>query len=292
MNRPVLPWILRSAFVLAVSAVVSVTSLHAQVDTGSITGTVSDPSGAVVSGAKVTLTNEGTAATVTTTTGSDGLFRFSPVRIGNYKIDVAVEGFKTATEVHVAVDVSSNVTRNFKLQTGKVSETVEVTSEAPLLQSEDASVGQVVNQKNVNDLPLNGRNFTFLAQLSRRSKQSPGRYARQRRQRRILRQWPSPRPEQLHARRHRQQLRYRRLPERYQLRRLAARGRNSGIQGPDFGLQRRAWTLRRRGSQCHHQVGDEPDSTAPAWEFFRNDKLDAADYFEDARRHSKRRTAP
>jgi hypothetical protein len=166
MNRPAYSWILRSSFVLAVGVILSVLQLQAQVDTGSITGTVTDPSGAVVSGAKVTLTNEGTAASLTTTTGSDGLYRFSPVRIGNYKLEVSVQGFKTATELHVVVNVSSNVTRNFQLQTGAVSETVEVTSTAPLLQSQDASVGQVVDQKNVNDLPLNGRNFTFLAQLA------------------------------------------------------------------------------------------------------------------------------
>src|SRR5579859_6854779 len=166
MNRPARTWILRTLLAIAFCAAFSVIPLQAQVDTGSITGTVTDPSGAVVSGAKVTLTNEGTAASLTTTTGSDGLYRFSPVRIGNYKIDVAAGGFKTASEIHIAVDVSSNVTRNFKLQPGNVSETVEVTSQAPLLQSEDASVGQVVDQKNVNDLPLNGRNFTFLAQLA------------------------------------------------------------------------------------------------------------------------------
>ena len=166
MNRPACFWILRSFFVLAFGMVLSVLPLRAQVDTGSITGTVTDSSGAVVPGAKITLTNEGTAASLATTTGSDGSYRFSPVRIGNYKIEVAAQGFKTVTEVHVAVNVSSNVTRNFGLQTGAVSETVEVTSTAPLLQSQDASVGQVVDQKNVNDLPLNGRNFTFLAQLA------------------------------------------------------------------------------------------------------------------------------
>ena len=166
MNRPACFWILRSSLALALGIVLSAVSLQAQVDTGSITGTVTDASGAVVSGAKVTLTNEGTAASLTATTGSDGLYRFSPVRIGTYKIEVSMQGFKTVTETQVTVNVSSNITRNFQLQTGAVSETVEVTSTAPLLQSQDASVGQVVDQKSVNDLPLNGRNFTFLAQLA------------------------------------------------------------------------------------------------------------------------------
>jgi len=139
--------------------------LQAQVDTGSITGSITDASGAVVSGAKVTLTNEGTGATVSITTGTGGNYEFNPVRIGNYRIAVEAPGFKTEVQTHIAVDVSANVLRNFKLQPGAVSETVEVTSAAPLLQSQDASVGQVVDQRNVNNLPLNGRNFTFLAQL-------------------------------------------------------------------------------------------------------------------------------
>src|SRR3984885_9708229 len=140
--------------------------LHAQVDTGSITGTVTDASGAVVSGAKVTLTNEGTGAALSTSTGSDGIYDFSPVRIGSYKLEASAPGFKTLIQTHVVVDVSARIQENFKLQTGAVTETVEVTSAAPVLQAEDASVGQVVDQRSVNNLPLNGRNFTFLAQLA------------------------------------------------------------------------------------------------------------------------------
>ena len=137
-----------------------------QVDTGSITGTITDASGAVLSGAKVAMTNEATGASLTTVSGADGVYNFSPVRIGNYKLDVSAQGFKTAEQTHVVVDVSARVLQNFQLQPGAVTETVEVTSTAPVLQSQDASVGQVVDQRSVNDLPLNGRNFTFLAQLA------------------------------------------------------------------------------------------------------------------------------
>src|SRR5262249_15250607 len=97
---------------------------------------------------------------------ADGVYDFSPVRIGNYRLEVAVQGFKTEVKTHVVVNVSARVLVDFKLQPGAVSETVEVTSEAPVLQSQDASVGQVVDQRSVNNLPLNGRNFTFLAQLA------------------------------------------------------------------------------------------------------------------------------
>lgn len=143
----------------------SVISLQAQVDTGSIAGTVADSSGAVVSGAKVTLTNEGTGASLTTTSGSDGGYNFNPVRVGSYTIQVLAPGFKTSTSTGIKVDIEAGVVQNFNLSAGSVSETIEVTSSAPLLQNQESSVGQVVDQRSVNDLPLNGRNFTFLAQL-------------------------------------------------------------------------------------------------------------------------------
>src|ERR1700682_169209 len=162
MNRNAFAWILRGLLAVAIFTTLNVRSLQAQVDTGSITGSVTDTSGAVVSGARVTLTNEGTAASLSTTTGASGNYDFNPVRIGSYKLEVTAPGFKSVVQPHVAVDVSSNVLRNFTLHPGAVSETVEVTSAAPLLQSQDASVGQVVNQQSVNNLPLNGRNFTFL----------------------------------------------------------------------------------------------------------------------------------
>ena len=139
---------------------------YAQVDTGSILGSVSDSSGARVKGATVTLTNEGTNAELSTTTGDDGGYKFTPVRIGSYKINVTMQGFQTTTTHGIIVNVGQSVVADFSMKPGAVSETVEVTSSAPVLQSQDASVGQVVDSKSVNDLPLNGRNFTFLAQLA------------------------------------------------------------------------------------------------------------------------------
>ncbi|HXF13103.1 MAG TPA: TonB-dependent receptor [Terriglobales bacterium] len=156
---------LKAVLAMLVTAVLLATVAQAQVDTGSITGTITDPSGAVVNGAKVTLTNVGTGIALSTTTGGDGVFKFSPVRIGTYKIDASFQGFKTVTQNDVKVDVGANVLLNFTMTAGSTSETVEVTAAAPVLQTQDASVGQVIDQRSVNDLPLNGRNFTFLAQL-------------------------------------------------------------------------------------------------------------------------------
>jgi hypothetical protein len=138
----------------------------AQVDTGSISGVVTDASGGAINGASVTLSNQGTGAELTTATTSDGGYKFSPVRIGGYKITVSLQGFQTITQRDITVNVGQNVVADFALKPGSVSETVTVESTVPVLQSQDASVGQVVDAKAVNDLPLNGRNFTFLAQLS------------------------------------------------------------------------------------------------------------------------------
>ena len=151
-------------FVLA--ALCAAAPSYAQVDAGSILGTVTDSSGAAVSGASVTLTSEGTGAELTMTTGADGNYRFTPVRVGSYKLKVTLQGFQTSEQHGVTVNVGQNVVADFALKPGSVSETVTVESTIPVLQSQDASVGQVIDAKNVNDLPLNGRNFTFLAQLA------------------------------------------------------------------------------------------------------------------------------
>jgi hypothetical protein len=159
----------RTSLALAAGVIVlflAVLPMRAQVDTGSILGTVTDASGAEVRGATVTLTNEGTNATLSTTTGSSGEYKFSPVSIGQYTLSTNFQGFTTMTEKHVPVNVGSEVVINFALKPGAVTETVEVASTVPVLETQDASVGQVVDSRNVNNLPLNGRNFTFLAQLA------------------------------------------------------------------------------------------------------------------------------
>jgi hypothetical protein len=143
-----------------------VTPLRAQVDTGTILGTVTDASGASVRGANVTLTNEGTNATLSTATGSDGGYKFTPVRIGSYKLSASFQGFQTIAQRNVKVDVGSDVVVDFALKPGNVTETIEVTSAAPVLETQNASVGQVVDERVINNLALNGRNFTFLAQIA------------------------------------------------------------------------------------------------------------------------------
>ncbi|WP_263351806.1 TonB-dependent receptor [Acidicapsa acidisoli] len=136
-----------------------------QVDEGSITGTVLDSSGAVVPGAHVTLLNTDQGLSIETLSNGSGGYSFSPVRIGHYKITVSAKGFETTTQENLTVAIAQNLGVNIQLKPGAATETVEITEAPPLLQTEDASVGQVVDEHSVNSLPLNGRNFTFLAQL-------------------------------------------------------------------------------------------------------------------------------
>lgn len=139
---------------------------YAQVDTGAIVGTVRDQSGAVIPHVKVTLLNQGTSLALSTVSDASGSYTFAPVRIGTYTITAEYQGFQKATHADVAVSVQQQVQVDFTLQPGQVTETVTVTSAPPLLQTQNAAIGQVVGAQEVNDLPLNGRNYTFLAQLA------------------------------------------------------------------------------------------------------------------------------
>ena len=158
--------ILRVCILVSMQSLLVAPVAFSQVDTGSITGTVTDQSGAVVPGAKVTLTNTGTSFTVSTETGSSGTYIFIPLRIGTYTVQAEKQGFQTILRTNITVEVQQQVVVDFPLKAGQVVQTVEVTAATPLLQVEGASVGQVIGARQVIDLPLNGRNYTFLAQLS------------------------------------------------------------------------------------------------------------------------------
>jgi hypothetical protein len=140
-------------------------SLRAQSDTGRITGTVVDTTGAVITGASVKLTNTETGAVQTVTSGSDGNFNFSAVMRGTYKVDVTQAGFKTVTQTF-NLQVSQVQDLTFKLPAGGASTTIDVTSSEPIVDVSTSSTGAVVEGKQVSDLPLNGRNFTQLALLT------------------------------------------------------------------------------------------------------------------------------
>ena len=159
---------LRSALALPVfvaALFIGIQTASAQVDTGAILGTVADQSGAVVPGADVTLVNEGTGLSQKTTSISDGSYNFTPLKIGSYTLTVEKAGFQKVVRRDIALHVNEQVKLDVTLIPGAVTQTIEVTAAAPLLQTQTASVGQVVGGQSVNDLPLNGRNYTWLAQL-------------------------------------------------------------------------------------------------------------------------------
>jgi hypothetical protein len=137
-----------------------------QLDAGGVTGTVMDPAGAILSGAKVTLTNDATGITASTDSTATGTYVFEGMRPGTYTLRANAQGFKGFTAQHIDVHVQSTVTLDIRLSTGNVSQEVTVTAASPLLQSEDAAVGQTIGTQTVNNLPLNGRNWVSLAQLS------------------------------------------------------------------------------------------------------------------------------
>jgi hypothetical protein len=143
----------------------SVPGVRAQVDEGSITGTVQDNTGAIVPNAKVTLNNLDQGIALQGETTASGEYVFSPVRIGRYSLTIEAPGFSRTTQSNLTVNVGQRLQVNVSLKLGNVAETVEVTTAPPQLQTDDSSVGQVVTEQSVNSLPLNGRNFTFLAQL-------------------------------------------------------------------------------------------------------------------------------
>ena len=153
-------------FALVFLSLVVPCQILGQVDTGAISGTIKDTSGGVVAGAKVTLTNEGTGMSITTVSGSIGEYSFSPVKIGTYTVSAEFTGFQKVQHNNVTVDVQQKVLVDIALPPGLQTEVVEVNSAAPALQTQDASVGQVVEAEAINALPLNGRNYTFLAQLA------------------------------------------------------------------------------------------------------------------------------
>jgi len=138
----------------------------AQKDTGSIVGTVKDPSGAVVANANVTITDVEHGQVLTTTTNATGEFVASPLRVGRYTVSVVQTGFKKAVSPPVDLDVQQRIALNIVLQVGQIYEAVEVSSAAPLLETETSELGQVVDSRRVANLPLNGRNFAQLALLT------------------------------------------------------------------------------------------------------------------------------
>jgi hypothetical protein len=145
---------------------IDVNPAYGQADQGTITGIVSDPSGAAIPGAQVTLLSTDTGLVLKAASDQSGVYTFSPIKIGNYKVSVTAAGFATTTQDNLQLNLQQRLEVDIKLTLGQVSQQVEVTAAPPVMQTEDASVGQEFSTNTINDTPLNGRNYVYIAQLA------------------------------------------------------------------------------------------------------------------------------
>lgn len=138
----------------------------AQLDQGTITGIVQDQSGAVVGGASVTLTNVDEGLVLKSKADGAGIFVFSPVKIGSYSVSARAGGFETTTQTNLHLSLQQRLNVVIILKPGAATETVTVTTEEPLMQTQESSVGQTMDTQAINSVPLNGRNWVYIAQLA------------------------------------------------------------------------------------------------------------------------------
>jgi hypothetical protein len=148
---------------LVLSGLALAAALSAQIGTAELSGTVTDSSGASVPGAKVTIVNVDTAQTRETVSDQAGNYLITLIPPGKYNLSVEASGFRKTVRNDVVLEVNQRAKVDFAMQVGEVSETVEVTAAPPLLESQSSSIGTVISQRFVNELPLNGRNFVQLA---------------------------------------------------------------------------------------------------------------------------------
>jgi hypothetical protein len=133
---------------------------------GVVTGVVTDATGAVIPAARVTVTNRETGEARTVETSETGAYTAGPLRIGRYDVTVEKQGFKRSIHENVELHAQDRVRVDLKLEVGQIAESVSVSAEAPLLQSETSTLAKVVEEREIRSLPLNGRNFQQLAWLT------------------------------------------------------------------------------------------------------------------------------
>src|ERR1700722_2796330 len=150
------------AFCLLVTAAAKAQFL----DQGAITGTVQDESGAAIPDATVTLESPDTGFKLVVKTDRNGVYVFSPIKIGKYTLGTSATGFENAVQDNIIVSLGQRLNVSPKLKPGAVTQTVTVTDAPPLLQTQDSSTGQTFTSQEINDTPLNGRNIIYLAQLA------------------------------------------------------------------------------------------------------------------------------
>src|SRR3954464_7937127 len=154
------------AFALAVSYLsLDPASLQAQTVSGTILGQIQDQQGAAIGKVEVSARNVDTGAVRTATTDDAGAYRITSVPAGSYEVSAAIAGFKTEVRSGIVVTVGSDVAVNFSLTVGAVTDKVEVTAEAPQVNTSSSTLGGFVNSTTIRELPLNGRDWLQLALL-------------------------------------------------------------------------------------------------------------------------------
>ncbi|MBS1810761.1 MAG: carboxypeptidase regulatory-like domain-containing protein, partial [Acidobacteria bacterium] len=158
--------VLGSKLILLVSMLFLASIAFAQRGRGTILGSVTDASGAVIPGAVVIITNTNTNISTTATTNNDGNFTVPNLMVGGYSVSTSKEGFKKALRSNLTLEVDQRAEINMVLETGAVSETIEVTSQSPLVDTTTATFGKVIENRRVQELPVNGRNALSLVLLA------------------------------------------------------------------------------------------------------------------------------
>jgi hypothetical protein len=152
-------------FVILVVCILGTGKLHAQVAGATLTGTVKDSSGGVIPNAQVAITDVATGVVRTVSSNAAGFYIASNLLPGNYEVRVTASGFKTQLEKGITLTVGAEQQLDLLMQVGQMSQTVEVTTEAPTVELTSSELGATVNSTTVRELPLNGRSWTDLANL-------------------------------------------------------------------------------------------------------------------------------
>ena len=155
-----------SALAICIALLLSSAPSRAQQVTAAFTGKVTDPSGAAVAGAKATATDTERGTEWSTVTNTDGVYNLPRVPVGNYKLKVEHEGFETAVQSDVTVQMNQVARLDFTLHVGSITQSVEVTSATPLLQTQSTQLGQVIDARTNVELPLATRNYVQLTLLA------------------------------------------------------------------------------------------------------------------------------
>jgi hypothetical protein len=148
--------------------------LFSQADTGSITGTVTDPASAVLTNVKVTITAVATNRRLTVLTDNEGRYASGPLRVGEYRVEAELPGFKRLVRPSILLQVQQTAVVNLQMELGTITQETTVTAAEELVRTVDASQGEVIEERRVKDLPLNGRDYLQLSLLSEGTLAPPG----------------------------------------------------------------------------------------------------------------------